>query len=175
MQIRGSHIECIQQHFVQKLDNRRVFNFCCASIRFFRRIFDGDVIKSEIASTIHECVHRLARGFGGRFYQSAELVILRNNPVDPHLGSELDFFCSFLVRRVGGCNDQSVISFAQNHHAICLAYLVIQQFFGQAQRINGVQIEQRCAKDRRYRMREIRCRNSARTRQFSNETGPADL
>ena len=29
---------------MQKLDNRRVFNFCGASIRFFRRIFDGDVI-----------------------------------------------------------------------------------------------------------------------------------
>ncbi|MNV58389.1 hypothetical protein D3C71_1507640 [compost metagenome] len=129
MQIRCTHIECVQQHFVQEFDDGSIFYISSPSIVVVWCLFDGCVVKFKITTTTRQRFQRFTGRFGGGFYQAAELVVLRNNPVHPHLGGEFYFFGCFLVRRVCSRNNQAIIALAEHNNPICLAYLAVEQFF----------------------------------------------
>ncbi|MNV51354.1 hypothetical protein D3C71_1433990 [compost metagenome] len=129
MQIGCPHVESIQEHLVQKLDDRRVFDFGDACVRFFGRILYRYIVKLKVASAADQRIHRFTGGFCRCINEPAQLVILGNNPIHPHLGREFDFFSRLLVRRIRRCDNKAVIALAQDNNTIGLAYLVIQQFF----------------------------------------------
>ena len=62
------------------------------------------------------------------------------------LGGKLDFLGGALIGRVGRSHHQTVVALAQNHQAVILAGLVIQQALGQALRVYGIQVDQGCGK-----------------------------
>mgnify|MGYP006199462173 CR=1 FL=1 len=153
MQIGCPHIECIEQHFVQELNDGGVFDLIGACINGFRNLFRNRFVKIEF--TASQALHRLRRGLCARFDQAIELVVFGNDPVHSHLGGELDFFCSFLISGVCGRNNQSVISLAENHHFVGLADFCVKQIFGKPLGVNGLQVQQRSTKNCRNRVRQI--------------------
>ena len=174
MQIRCPHIEGIQQHFVQELDDGSVFYLgsgVCALCGFF----NSDVIELKITSPADQRIHGFAGGLGATFYQAAEFVVFRNNPVHSHLGSEFDLLGSLLIRWVCRGHDEPVVSFAENHHPVGTANLRVQQIFGKSQGVDCIQIEQGGAKNGRHRVCQIGSGHSAGAGQLGDKTGTPRL
>ena len=118
-------------------------------------------------------------GFGGADRRSLDharqLVVLGDDPVDAHLGRELDLLGRLLVGRVGRRDDQAVVALAQHDDAIGLAELLVEQILGQALRVDGIEIEQRGAEGAGQGVRQIARRHRAGARQFGDEAGAAGL
>jgi len=61
MQIGCPHIEGIQEHFVKKLDDGRIFNFCGPCVSLIGCFFYRNIVKFKAAPPAHQRVH----GFAG--------------------------------------------------------------------------------------------------------------
>ena len=172
VQVRGAHVERVQQHLVQKLDDGRIFNLVGTRVLGLGGFFDRDIIELEITAGA-DGVQGFAGAFAVGLHHGAELVVFGNDPVHAHLGAELDFFGGFLVGGVGRGHDQAVVALAQHHDAVGGADFGVEQFAWQALRVDGVQIEQRGTKNGRYRVRQIRRRHRPRANQLVDETRAA--
>ncbi|MNT05910.1 hypothetical protein D3C72_1405550 [compost metagenome] len=112
---------------MKEFDNRGVFDIGCARVIVVRNIFDGNIVKIKIATPrSSQGVHRFAGGFGGSVHQFTQFIVLCNNPIHAHLGSEFYFFRCLLIRGVCGRDDESIISLAKNNYLICIAYFGVE-------------------------------------------------
>ena len=129
----------------------------------------------ELEITANDAFHGLAgRGSAG-VHHLGQLVVLGNDPVDPHLASELDFFCGLLVRGVGGGDDQAVVALAQHNHPQCLTKFRIQQIPGQSLNIDGLHVQHRCPESRGHGVGQIGGGHRARTGELRDEAGSTGL
>ena len=90
-----------------------------------------------------------------------KLVIFGNDPLHPHLGGELDFFCSFVICGIGCCDDEPVASLAQRQDAVFDDQLAVDQILREAVGVNGRGINERRRKCSRDGVRQVEGGNSA--------------
>ena len=135
----------------------------------FARLF----VKFEIAAD--DVLHRLGGCFGGGGDQFGQFVVLGNDPVNAHLGGELDLFRGLLIRRIGGRHQQAVVALVQDDDAKVLADLGVQQSFLQPGDVQRVQIHQRNRERGRHGMRQFVGREGAGADQLGDEIAAIGL
>gem|GEM_PF-5647415 len=153
--VRGPHADGVEQHLVQETYDRRVFDFGDRLIVALVRGIGRDLVELEFAAD--DAVDGFRGADGGSFDHSRQLVVFGDDPVDAHLGRELDFFCRLLVGRIGCGNDQPVVALAEDDDAVRMAQLLVDQILRKALRIYGVEIEQRGAEGGGEGVGEISC------------------
>ncbi len=174
VQVGRTHVECVQQHLVQELDDGRVFDFCRGRVLGFGTLLRRQVVELEIPPR-HHAFHGLGRGLGGRIHQPHQLVVLGDDPLHAHLGGELDLLRRLLVGGVRRRDDEPVVALAQHDDPVRLADLRVQHVARQAQRIDGLDVEQGGAEHRRHGMRQIDRGDRTRTGQLRDEAAAVDL
>jgi len=169
--VRCPHADGVQQHLVQEANNRRVLDFGDRLVVAVARGFGRDIVELELAAD--DAVDGFRGTDGGGLDHSRQLVVFGDDPVDAHLGGELDLFRRLLVGRIGCCNDQTVVALAEDDDAVRMAQLLVNQILRQALRVDGVQVEQRGAEGRGQGVGEVGCRDGAGAGQLRDEAGTA--
>ena len=171
VQVGCPHVEGVQQHLVQELDDGSIFYIGSDGVVFFLGgILDLDVIKVEITGA-GVGVKGFADAFAGLVNELVQLVGFNDYPVHEQLGGELDLLGRFLLRGVGGGNRQSVAALAQGQDAVGAADLGIQQFARQLRYIHGVQVQQRCAEHGGDRLGDFQGADFAGLTELRNKRG----
>ena len=173
MQVGGAHVECVQKHLVQELDNRCVIDFGGVDLAGIGCCVHRGLIELEI--TADEVFHRFGDGRCVLFDHTGEFVELGDDPLHTHLGGELDFFGCCLVCGIGGRDDKPVPAFAQDEDAEIKAGLRIQQALRKPIAIQCVQIHQWGCERHRHGVCEVCGRDGTGARQFGDERGLAGL
>lgn len=169
-----AHVERIDQHLLQELDDGSVFHIVLAHVLRIRRLLHRDVAEFKV-TTGDDGVERLCRTLRHLFDEAAQLVVLRDDPVHAHLGGELDLLRGFVIGWVRCCNDETISALVQHGHTIGLADLRIQKIAGDAYRIERIHVDQRRAEDAGDSVGEIRRRDGAAVDQLCNECAACTL
>ena len=143
VQVGGAHVEGVDQHLVEKLDDGSVFDIRLRRFGLFSRCItaQGRFVELEVAAD--DAVHRLGGALGVGLDEPGQLVELADHPLNTHLGSELHAFGRLMIRRIGRGDDQSSAALAQREDAVAGRKLGIQQIFRQALGIQRVHVQQR--------------------------------
>jgi len=173
MQIGCVQVVGIEQHLLQEPDDRGVFDFSSRVVVNFGQLGGAGFIKLKLVTD--DAVHRFRHRGGAARYQSQQLVVFSQHPVNAQLGGKLDFFDRLAVRRIGGGDDQPVVALTQNEDPVIDANPGVQQSLGQTLSVNLVQINQGCREGGRQGVRQINRGHHARAREFRDETGACAL
>ncbi len=175
VEVGRAHAEGVEQHLVQELDDRRVFDLAGAGVRCVGGILHGDVVELEFAAddAVDASRQRLDAAASTIRDSLSYSAMTQSTPI---CVANLIFSAASLVRGIGRGNDQAVVALAQHHDPVGLAHLGVEQVLGQALRDRwrrGPAAGAPKAED--TRVGQVCSRNGAGAGQLGNETGAAGL
>ena len=150
-------VDCIEQHFLDELDDRGVVDFLAACIFYLGGSFFVEKIEIDvIAADVFQAVFRR---FGKFADQRHQLGVFDNNGVYRQTGLEADFVECPQVGRVGDGDRQAVAALVERDDLVGRHELAVDGGGRDMGFVEGVQVEQRIAEGVCNKAGNVECRS----------------